>query len=129
MSEWKPPFATGKIVGSYEPLRRYLEAARRRGREDLVEAALLREEDFNLLRRLASLERVSLESLLSALEERFYDRVSGEVAREAYQSLGIRVDEESARRMMARILAGWLVESGEEWRILRLRATWEGSQS
>ena len=126
MSEWKPPFATGKVVGSYEPLRRYLEEARRRGREDLVEAALLREEDFNLLRRLAALERVSLDSLLSALEERFYDRVSGEVAREAYESLGIRVDEESARRMIARILAGWLVESGEEWRILRLRASWEG---
>ncbi len=123
--EWKPPFASGRVVGSYEPLKRYLEEARRRGREDLVEKALLNEDDFELLRRLVVVEGVSLESLLSALEERFYDRVDGEVAREAYRSMGLKVDTESAKRMIARILAGWLIESGEEWKILRLRASWE----
>jgi hypothetical protein len=123
--EWKPPFASGKVVGSYEPLRRYLAEARRRGREDLVESALIREEDFDLLRRLVAFEGISLEALLSALEERFYDRVDGEVARAAYSSLGLTLDEERARRMIARILAGWLVESGEHWKILKLKPSWE----
>jgi len=47
-----PPFATGELVNDYEPLYRYWELLRRRGREDLLERAMLTEDDFDFLRRL-----------------------------------------------------------------------------
>jgi hypothetical protein len=125
MGEWLPPFASGKLVGSYEPLKRYLEEARRRGSEEALEKALINENDLKLLRGLTLTLVISVDHLLSALEERFYERVDAEIAVEAYKALGVSIDRESARRMIARIIAGWLIEAGEYWKLYRLRGSWE----
>ena len=122
----RPPWASGKIVSDYRPLYAYWRLARQRGREDLIEASTLRREDFESLRSIveggtgSALELV--ERLASALEE----RVDPDVAAEAIlEALGVRLEPEEARRRIARILAGWLVEAGEYWRILKLRLPWE----
>ncbi len=125
MTEWLPPFASGKIVGSYDPLKKYLEVARRRGREDLIEKALIGDDDLRLLRELTYRRGVSVDSLMAAFESRFYERVDPHIAAEAYKSLGFRVDDEVARRMLARILAGWLIEAGEYWKLYKLQSSWE----
>ncbi|MCE4615917.1 MAG: hypothetical protein F7C09_02505 [Aeropyrum sp.] len=125
MGEWQPPFSTRKIVGSYRILKLYLEAARNLGREDLVDKALLKDDDVEALRGLVTQPGISVENLLNALTERFIDRVDGEVAEQALKEAGYNVDRETARRMVARVIAGWLVEAGEEWKIYSLRGSWE----
>lgn len=103
-------------------LRRYLELARARGREDAVEGAVLGEEDYRLLRRLVEEAggRVSAEELLEALAERLVERVDPEIAREALREAGVPADEETARRIIARLLAAWLLEAGDYWGFVRL---------
>ncbi|MEB3861688.1 MAG: hypothetical protein GSR84_05655 [Desulfurococcales archaeon] len=116
----RPPFASGRIAGDYEPLFLYWEAARRAGREDLVERAMLREEDYRLASRLAR-EAGRLGDLLDRLEEVMLERVDPGVAAEAYRMYGAPVGDEDARRLIARLLASWLVEAAEHWGFLRLR--------
>jgi len=121
----RPPWASGKIVQDYRPLYAYWRLARRRGREDLVESAMLRDEDFRELRRLVSggsSRAVDLvEELAGILEERVDPDVAVDALREVF---GVDFDRETARRRIALILAGWLVEAGEEWGILKLRIPW-----
>ena len=118
---WRPPFASGRIAGVYEPLRLYLEVARELGREDLVERAVLSEEDFSWLRqRVSQAGRLRLLDLLDELEERFIERVDPEVAREAFRRYGVELSAGDARRRIARLLASWLVEAGEEWGHVKL---------
>lgn len=119
--EWRPPFASGRIAGSYEPLRLYLEVARESGREDLVDKAILGEDDFEWLRRRVSeAGRLKLLDLLDELEERFMERVDPEVAVEAFRRYGLEMSAGDARRRIARLLASWLVEAGEEWGHVKL---------
>ncbi|GBF09578.1 hypothetical protein apy_13030 [Aeropyrum pernix] len=122
---WRPPFSTGKIVGNYGLLKLYLEVAREKGRRDLVDKALISEDDVDMLRRLSASPGATAEDFVNALEERFVERVDPEVASEALARAGINVDGDTARRMIARILAGWLVEMGEEMKLYRLRRSWE----
>ena len=119
--EWRPPFASGKIAGSYEPLKIYMELAKERGREDLLDAAVLREGDFRILRERVEREgRVKLIDLLDELEEYFTERVDPELAREAYQRYGLDLTTGDARRRLARLIAAWLLEAGEEWGHIKL---------
>ncbi len=114
-----PVFATGRIVGDYGLLFKYWEVAGAKAEE-----AMLRNEDFNHLRRLVEAKgpRLRLSELLDSLTDYFLPRVDPEAARQAYKSYyGIDVDTYTARRQVARLLAGWLVEAGEEWKILSLR--------
>ena len=118
---WRPPFASGKIAGSYEPLKIYMELARERGREDLLDASILREEDFRMLRERVEREgRVRLLDLLNELEEYFAERVDPELAREAYRRYGLDLATGDARKRLARLMAAWLLEAGEEWGYVRL---------
>ncbi len=116
----RPPFASGKVAGDYEPLFLYWEVARERGREDLIEAATLREEDYKVLQREAG-EGLGLDALLEALTSYMEDRVDPVVAAEAYRRYGVEASPEDARRLIARLLASWLVEAGEYWGFVRLR--------
>jgi len=117
----RPPWASGVLAGSYEPLFAYWEEARRRGREDLVESAMLGEADFDLLRRLASRGPSTALDLLEELERVFEGRLDEDVARAAAARLGIDAGPGEARRLIARLLASWLLEAGDYWRIIRLR--------
>ena len=118
-----PYFGTGEIVGDYELLYRYWRHAGRRAEE-----ATLRRDDFDYLRRLVDRREVSrLDELLARLTEYFRPRVDPEAARRAVREhYGVDLPAEDARRMVARLLAGWLVEAGQQWRILRLRGWTEG---
>jgi len=118
---WKPLFASGELINDYEPLRVYLEEARRRGREDLVERALLSQEDFSYLSE-ALKSSSNLLELMEKLKARFIDRVDGEVAVEAFRKLGLNVDVNFARDRIAYIIAGWLLEAGKHWKILSFKS-------
>ncbi len=122
----KPPFASGKIVPDYEPLFAYWEEARKEGREDLVEKAMLSESDYNGLQETAR-HGESLVDLWDRLTVRMTDRIDADVAAKAYGKLGMPMTREDAREDIARILAGWLIEAGEYWRMIRLRSREEAS--
>jgi hypothetical protein len=123
MSEdWLPPFASGRIAGSYRLLRRYLEVARERNRDEAFENALLREEDYELLKSLAREGESALE-LVDRLTDILVERVDPEIAEEALRREGILLSGEEARRIIARLLASWLIEAGEYWKIISLENT------
>jgi DNA-directed RNA polymerase subunit F len=118
MGERKPMLADGSVVGSYEPLFRYWEAAKRRGLEELTIGS---EELKYVEERVRREGRVSLLQLLSELAERFLPRVDPEAAREAYESLGLRLAPEEARRRIAEILAGWALEAARALSIVEFK--------
>ena len=116
----KPPFASGKIGGDYEPLFYYWEVAREAGREDLVESSMISEDDYRLVRELAG--RISvLGELLDILVERMHGRIDPEMARIAYRRYGLDVTGDDARLLLARLLASWLIEAAEYWGYIRLK--------
>jgi len=115
---WRPFASSGKIVRNYEPLKHYLELVK--GTE-WYDKAFLSEDDFNYLRKVAK-DKMRLIDLLKELEEHFLNKINAEMALEAFRNADYPIeDEEEAKREMAKILAGWLVEAAEEWDILRLR--------
>ncbi len=117
---WTPPFASGELVYDYEPLRVYLELAKRKGREDLIEKALLTQEDFTILSSLV-IRRMNLLDLIDVLKQRFMERIDGDIAKEAFTSIGLNVSTDFARERLAYILAGWLLEAGKYWKILTFK--------
>ena len=118
MGERKPLLADGSVVGSYEPLFRYWEAAKRRGLEELTIGS---EELKYVEERVRREGRISLLQLLSELAERFLPRVDPEAAREAFESLGLRLAPEEARRRIAEILAGWALEAARALSIVEFK--------
>ena len=104
----RPMFATGEIVGDYEPLYLYWQEAGGRAEE-----AVLSGGDFEVLRRLVEEEGVSrLDEVLERLASHFVSRVDARAARRALEKYyGVEVSEEEAARRIAGILAGWLVEA------------------
>lgn len=113
-----PPFATGEIAGSYELLYIYWKKAGRRAEE-----AVLREEDFEVLRHAVEREGLRrLDDLLERLTDHFVERIDPEAAREAVREYyGSDVDPEAAKRAIARLLASWLLEAGKEWKMYRFQ--------
>lgn len=117
-------FANGTVIPDYEPLFRYWEIARKRGREDLVNRAMLENTDFDYIRKMVLEQALNLLEILDRLEEYFIDRIEPEIAVKALEeTLGIELELEEARRRLARILAGWLLEAAQTWGIIRLRGT------
>ena len=116
--ERRPLLADGSVVGSYEPLFRYWEAARRRG---LEEVAIGVDELRYIEERVKRSGRVNLLQLRSELAERLLPRVDPEAAREAYESLGLRLAPEDARKRIAEILAGWALEAARTLSIVEFR--------
>ena len=119
-----PLLADGSVVGDYEPLFYYWEIARKHSREDLVEKSMLSRDDFYFIERLVEEERVALTRLLNVLEDYYVLRVDPEIAKEAYrEAYGVDLSPEDARRRIARILAGWLIEAAKQWGKIRFTGT------
>ncbi|BEP16871.1 hypothetical protein PYJP_02230 [Pyrofollis japonicus] len=118
----RPLFATGEVVGDYEPLYKYWEEAGQKASESVLSA-----KDFEELRRIVVDQGVRrLDELLEKLKQVFRNRVDPEAARRALSKYyGVEVDTETAVDRVAGILAGWLVEAATEWNILSLRPTWQ----
>ena len=117
---WKPTFATGKLVRDYEPLRLYLELVK--GTE-WYDRAFLSQRDFerlvDVVKRING--KANLLAVWKELAEEMKDRIEPKAAFEALTRSGYEVkDEEEARELMAKLLAGWLLEAGEEWDLIRL---------
>ncbi|RLG76127.1 MAG: hypothetical protein DRO23_01850 [Thermoprotei archaeon] len=117
----KPMLASGAIVSDYEPLFKYWEIAKNVDKT-VAEKATLRSEDFDAaLSYVSSKGITSLASLLSYLEDYMADRVDGELAvRALKETYGVTFEIEEAKRRIARILAGWLIEACSLWGTLRL---------
>ena len=117
----RPMFATGEVVGDYEPLYLYWEEAGQRAAE-----SVLTTRDFEELRRIVVGEGVRrLDELLERLKPLFRGRVDPEAARRALKRYyGVDVDAETATDRILEILAGWLVEAASEWHMLALRPRW-----
>lgn len=125
----RPPWASGKMVPDYGPLYAYWRIARSLGREELVEDATLKPEDFDALKRMVEEGVPSALELVERLTKLFEHRVDEKVAERAFEEEGLPIRGLEARRRMASILAGWLIEAGEYWRILRLRFPWGSDRS
>ncbi len=107
----RPPFATGFIVDDYRPLFEYWRAARERGLEDLVEKSMPSDSDINLLLEKIRGEKLSLGDVIEMAMDLFITRIDSKLALEAVRRAGYeRIGEKDAHRMIARILAGWLIE-------------------
>ncbi len=113
-----PLMATGKIVEDYGLLYEYWRLA-----GDKAGEAILRREDFEKIREIVKEGQISLRDVLEILTDYFLERIDGAIAEEAVKKYyGIKVEKEDARTRIARLLAGWLVEASEEWRIIKIQS-------
>ena len=121
----KPFFADSSIVGDYTPLIRYWELLKKEKRN--IDNALLKPSDFKYIEQLIKEQgRISLAELLEKLTEYFYDRIDPEIATRALEeAYNVETELEHARRIIARIMAGWLIEASNTTGILRLRIPWK----
>ncbi|MEB3845075.1 MAG: hypothetical protein LRS48_05290 [Desulfurococcales archaeon] len=118
---WLPPFASGRLAADYSLLREYWRVARERGREDLVERSMLSEELLELLRSEIH-GGESAADVLERLASKLEDRIDESAAVEAARRRGLEsIDGATARRLVARLLAAWLLEAGDYWGHLKLR--------
>lgn len=121
----RPLLADGSIVPDYEPLFKYWELAREKSKE-LADRAVLTNNDFVKLGdvvREASYEgrKITVHDLLTRFTREFAERIDPKLAREALlKARGVEMEEEDARREIARIMSGWLIEAGKAWGLLRL---------
>ena len=117
----KPLLASGNVVSDYRPLIVYWKKAVEKGLKKASEEIVLRQEDFKKAEELAR-ENLSLTETLNKLEDFFLPRVNPVLALEAFKEVyGFNIREEDARRHIARIMAGWLIEASEQLGILKMR--------
>ncbi len=111
---WKPFFASSKLVKDYEPLKIYLEKVK--GTE-WYDKGFISQNDFEKLKEILSKKKKhKLGDLWDELTKYFEDRIDGKAALEALREAGYEVEnEEEAKKKLSEILAGWLLEAGEEW--------------
>ena len=117
-----PLLADGSIVEDYEPLFKYWEKAKEKNKK-LAENVTLKNEDFTYLSSLIEhAQRISLLDLMETLINHFMDRVEASIAVETYKDLlGLELEAREAQRRIARILAGWLIEAGRRWGIVKVK--------
>jgi len=125
------PFARGRLVSNFDLLKEYWRVARERGREDLVEAAMLSEPDYRRVAQAVVEEggRISLGDLWDKLTKELEERIDPEIALEAAKRAGYNVDAETARNLVARQLAAWLIEAAEYWNFISTSEPREGEES
>ncbi len=121
------PFASGRLVKDYSLLREYWRVARERGREDLVEKAMISEADYKRVREIVyGRGRVGLADLWDIVTGEVEDRIDPDIAEEAAKRLGLNALPSTARRLVARQLAAWIIEAAEHWKFISAR---EGGRS
>ncbi|UXD22630.1 hypothetical protein IPA_06825 [Ignicoccus pacificus DSM 13166] len=117
---WKPTFASKKLIKDYEPLRYYLELVK--GTEWYDKAFLSRQDFEELVKEAKDLSTGKLGELWDKLTEKFMERIEPEKALQALKDAGYEVKSpEEARKRLAQILAGWLIEAGEEWDLIKFK--------
>ncbi len=117
--KWKPPFTTGLIEEDYSLLEEYLSLAKE-SNPAAFEQALLKEEDYSLLRSEARESSNALE-LIEKLSEKLLPRIDPSLAEKAATRLGLPLHGTDAAKAVARLLAAWLIETGDYWGMIKLR--------
>ncbi len=116
-----PFFADGSIIGEYKLLFEYWRILREKHRENMLDKAFLKREDFEYIRLLINIrKKMNLQELLDKLTDKFLERIDPDAAQEAFKNVyGIEIDREYARRKIAYVLAGWLIEAARNTGILK----------
>lgn len=119
---WRPLLASGKLVGSYTPIRIYQDVAREMGKDP--GSVLISSEDLRFLRDLvASSSDRSISFLISAVARNIKNRIDPIVARETYKRyLGVDVGEERAVEMLSQLVARWCIEAADTIGIIRIKS-------
>ncbi len=124
MSSDKPFFATGEIVSDYSLLKKYWELLKLRGKS--VEPVLLSRQDFDYIKRLIGRRRIRLDEIYEELIDYFAERIDPDIAAEAYEKVyGVRIEPETARRKLAEIMAGWLLEASSFLGDIKINIPWK----
>ncbi|MEZ0289565.1 MAG: hypothetical protein ABWJ42_00535 [Sulfolobales archaeon] len=118
--KWLPLLASGRIDVDYSIIKYYVNIARELGRDH--SSILISSDDLNYVK--LSVENISskkLDVLIDLLSKRFMDRIDPYLAKETYKRyLGLEVDENTAVKMLARVLAAWCVEAAETLGYLKI---------
>ncbi|OYT51766.1 MAG: hypothetical protein B6U73_01200 [Desulfurococcales archaeon ex4484_204] len=113
--------ASGKIIRDYRALIKYLEMASK----DLKEMALPSSTDLEYVRVLVTRRPLRLYELMEDLKNIVKERLDPDISRRAVaEVLNIDVSAEEAVEMIAKELAGWILEVAERLGILKLRMPW-----
>ena len=115
-----PPFASGKLASTYEPLYYYWKELKESGEEELLERSTLNEDDYRKVIEVSQ-KSSNVYDILEALKEAFKERISPKHAAKALRIYGVDVDEDSAVEILAGLLASWAIEAAEKWGMIRLR--------
>lgn len=113
-------FATGKVVKDYTLLRFYLEElkARNLSHEHIVPTSEL----LIYIKSKAAERASSVAEILTMIEPAIEEKVDPESASKAVERhLNLRVDAGLARKMVARIIAGYAIEIAESLGYIELK--------
>ncbi len=124
LSKDKPFFATGEIIQDYSLLKKYWELLKKKGED--MEPALLSRKDFDYIKKLIGRRRIKLDEIYDVLVNYFIDRINPETALNAYrEAYGVEIDPETARRKIAEIMAGWLIEASSYLGNIKINIPWK----
>jgi len=111
---------SGKLVKDYTLIIKYFEKLRELGIDP--DSSYPRGEDLEEVKKLVEQGAVkSLEEALNVLKERFKQRIAKEAAVEAVREvLGAEIGADAAVEHVARLLALWTLEMGENMGIIKI---------
>jgi len=118
MNKDLPLLATGILVKDYRPLYRYWDEVEKLG----LRKPVIEREDIEFVENLIKKEGiVNLSIIYRKLVDRVENRIKMDIAVKVYRDLGLNIPPILARRKMAEILAGWIIEACDTFNIIKIR--------
>jgi len=119
----KPFLASGKLVGDYSLLVKYLEICHERAGEcmDVLPSRSL----LDLLVEEVNREKVSFADIVGKLGKELAEKINCGVVVEAYRAIyGVEASCEEVKGILLRQLVAWYLELAESLGLLKLRESW-----
>jgi len=118
MNKDLPLLATGIIVKDYRPLYRYWDEVEKLG----LKKPVIEREDIEFVENLIKKEGiVNLSIIYRKLVDRVENRIKMDIAVKVYRDLGLNIPPILAKRKIAEILAGWIIEACDIFNIIKIR--------
>jgi len=118
MNKDLPLLATGIIVKDYRPLYRYWDEIEKLG----LKKPVIEREDIEFVENLIKKEGiVNLSIIYRKLVDRVENRIKMDIAVKVYRDLGLNIPPILAKRKIAEILAGWVIEACDIFNIIKIR--------
>lgn len=118
MNKDLPLLATGIIVKDYRPLYRYWDEVEKLG----LRKPVIEREDVEFVENLIKKEGiVNLSIIYRKLVDRVENRIKMDIAVKVYRDLGLNIPPILAKRKIAEILAGWIIEACDIFNIIKIR--------